>query len=93
MDWLTSSFINLHVLSVMARLKSAELKKAKKLIEAVQEAFGLFNPYLVIDDDEDNVMNEDDDPLVLSEILTVSIQVPSIKPRLLSPEDIWPNLA
>ena len=91
-DWLTSSLINLHVLSVMARLKSTELKKAKKLTEAVQEAFGLFNPYLVIDDDEDNVMNEDDDPLVLSEILTVSIQVPNKKPRLLSPIDIWPNL-
>jgi len=91
-DWLASSLINLHVLSVMARLKSAELKKAQKLTAAVQEAFGLFNPFLVIDDDEDKVMQVDDDPLALSEVLTVSIQARGKKPQLLSPKDIWPNL-
>ncbi len=89
-DWLTSTLINLHVLSVMANLESDELKSTKALKAAVQEAFGLFNPCLVIEDDE--VAGDDaEDPLLLSEILTVAIQASNKMPTFLSPDDIWPE--
>ncbi len=104
-DWLTSSLINLHVLSVMANLEAKDLSKASALKGAVQEALRLFNPYLPIDADDDD---DDDDkgikkakkaaaaelaPLILSEILTVGIQATGKKPQILTAEDIWPELA
>jgi len=102
-DWLSSTLINLHVLSVMANLDAKDLGKASALKGAVQEALRLFNPYLPIDAD-----NEDDGknikkakkaaaaelaPLILSEILTVGIQATGKKPQMLTAEDIWPELA
>ena len=102
-DWLTSTLINLHVLSVMANLDVKDLSKASALTGAVQQALGLFNPYLPID-----AGDEDDDksikkaktataaelaPLILSEILTVGIQATGKKPQILTAEEIWPELA
>jgi hypothetical protein len=102
-DWLTSTLINLNVLSVMANLTPKKLNKASALTSAVQEALGLFNPFLPIDADD-----EDDDksvkkakkttvaqlaPFTLSEILTVGIQATGEKPQILTAEDIWPELA
>jgi hypothetical protein len=92
-DWLTSSLINLHVLSVMASLKSSKLKSDKALTIAVRQALRLFNPHLVVDDDEDSGDSNEDGPLVLSEVLTVGIHAADMKPRILPPEDIWPELA
>jgi hypothetical protein len=59
----------------------------------MQKAFGLLIPFLMIEDDEDHLIEDDVDPLVLSKVLTVGIHVPSKKPRLLSPKNIWPNFA
>ncbi|MCF8169099.1 MAG: hypothetical protein K9K38_10300 [Rhodoferax sp.] len=93
-DWLTSTLINLHVLSVMTSLDTDELKSRDALTAAVQEALGLFNPYLTIDADEDDedAPPDDEAPLVLSELLTLAIQPSHANPSVLSPKDIWPEL-
>ncbi len=90
-DWLTSSLINLHVLSAMASLKSSKLKSDKALTIAVRQALRLFNPYLIVDEEYGD--SDEDDPLILSEVLTVGIHAANLKPKTLLPEDIWPELA
>jgi hypothetical protein len=86
--WLSSTLINLHVLSVMSRLELAKLTNRYELIAGVQTALELFNPYQVIaaDEDEDNIT-------FLSEALTVVIRLPQKNPELLLAEEIWPELA
>ncbi len=89
-DWLTSTLINLHVLSVMANLEPDELKTEKALKVAMRQAFGLFNPNMAIDDDEDGLVeNDDEGPLTLSEILTVGVRASNKPSQILGPGDIW----
>lgn len=93
-DWLTSTLINLHVLSVMAELDSDDLKSRVGLTAAMQRAFSMFNPFLNIepDEDDDAAPADDDDPLILSEILTACIRPSRKEPKILAPDDIWPEL-
>lgn len=91
-DWLTSTLINLHVLSVMAELDSNDLKSRTGLIAAIQRALSIFNPFLNIDADEEDDVESDDSPLILSEILTICIRSSRRDPMILSPDDIWPEL-
>lgn len=91
-DWLTSTLINLHVLSVMTNLEPKELKLEKVLKVAMRRAFGLFNPNMTIDDDEEGLVDSDEDePLALSEILTVVVRASNKQPQVLAPDDMWPE--
>lgn len=93
-DWLTSTLINLHVLSVMANLEPDELKTVKALKVAMRKAFGLFNPNLAIEDDENGLVeNDDEGSLTLSEILTVGVRASNKQPQVLAPDDVWPDYA
>lgn len=95
-DWLTSTLINLRVLSGMSELKAGELQDRKAIKIAMQEALGAFNPFMVIDDDDDDDADEDieseDDTLTLAEALTVAIQGDGRKPNFLTPKRIWPRM-
>lgn len=86
-DWLTSMLINLHVLSTMTDFSPTELRKKKVLGNCIQDAFGMFNPFLVLDSSADA-----EAPFFLSEILTVVTRSTGA-PRLLRPDQIWPELA
>lgn len=102
-DWLTSALINLHVLSVMANMDVQDLSEVSALTVAAQEAMGLFNPFQPIytndEDDEKSIKKAkmaaaaELEPITLSGILTVAIQATGKKPKILTAEDIWPELA
>lgn len=88
-DWLTSMLINLHVLSIMTSFSPSELRKKKIFENCIQEACGMFNPFLVLDGDT----GEDDEPFFLSEVLTVVGTSSAGVARLLRADQIWPELA
>ena len=87
-DWLSSTLINLHVLSVMSRLELANLRDRNELLLGVQLALELFNPFQIIAADK----NDEDNITFLSEALTVMIRLPRTNPELLLAEEIWPEL-
>jgi hypothetical protein len=93
-DWLTSTLINLRVLSGMSELKAAELRDSKAIKTAMQESLGIFNPFLVIDDDTDEAIEAEDEmvTLTLAEALSIAIQGNGRKPYFLAPKRIWPHL-
>ena len=88
-DWLTSMLINLHLLSIMTRFSPPELRKKKIFENCIQDACGMFNPFLVLDGD----IGEDEEPFFLSEVLTVIGNSSAREPSLLRADQIWPELA
>jgi len=61
LDWLTATSIHLHLLSALCQLEVAQLNRKKHIKAAVQDAMAVFNPYLVIPDDD---ADEDEDALL-----------------------------
>jgi len=58
MDWLTCTSIHLHLLSTLCQLEVPDLTRKKRVLAAVQQGMSVFNPYLEIPDDDDE-MDED----------------------------------
>ena len=100
-DWLTSMLINMHLLAVMTCLTHSDLKRRNAMIEGVQEAFGVFNPFLPVasgdadgsDTHPPSDEDHDDDLPLLSEALTVVVRLPNKAPEILEAHEIWPDLA